>query len=166
MSLNSQIAMINIAICKQDGWSNPCENQVKQVYFFASYTIFFSNVIYSENVIDIDKFDNFRQSKNLRKLPSLVSFLFCVSMKRSWNFHFFSNSKMFTIFFPQKTSHGLQFIYEQFILEIFSSPRGIVSIPGDLCCGMYLTNAVWNVNTVHLIYGWKEALSKDENSQT
>lgn len=51
--------MINIAICKQDGWSNPCENWVKQVYFFVSYTIIFSNVIYSENITDIDKFDNF-----------------------------------------------------------------------------------------------------------
>lgn len=100
MSLNSQIAMINIAICKQDGWSNPCENQVKQVYFFVLYTIFFSNVIHSGNVTDIDKFDNFRQNKNLKKLPSLVSFLLCVFLKRSSNFHSFPNSKMFTIFIP------------------------------------------------------------------
>lgn len=100
MSLNSQIAMINIAICKQDGWSNPCENWVKQVYFFLLYTIFFSNVIYSENITDIDKFHNFKHSKNLKRLPSLVSFLLCVFMKRSQNFYSFSNSKMFTIFFP------------------------------------------------------------------
>lgn len=82
MSLNSQIAMINIAICKQDGWSNPCENWVKQVYFFVSYTVFFSNVIYSENVTDIDKFH--KHSKNLKKLPSLISFLLCVY---SWRDH-------------------------------------------------------------------------------
>lgn len=68
--------------------------------FFVSYTIFFSNVIYSENVTDIDKFDNFKQTKNLKKLPSLVSFPFCVFMKRERNFHSFPNSKMFTSFSP------------------------------------------------------------------
>lgn len=107
MSLNSQIAMINIAICKQDGWSNPCENWVKQVYFFLLYTIFFSNVIYSENITDIDKFHNFKHSKNLKRLPSLVSFLLCVFMKRSQNFYSFSNSKMFTIFFPPEKKNNM-----------------------------------------------------------
>lgn len=61
----------------------------------------------------------------------------------------------FYFFFPQEISHGLQFIYEQFILKSFGSPRGIVSVPGDLWYGMYLTNAAWNMNSMNLIYGWK-----------
>lgn len=59
-------------------------------------------------------------------------------------FPYFKNVHNFCFYYsffpPQETNHGLQFIYEQFILKILSSPRDIVSVPDDLWDGMYLTN--------------------------
>lgn len=99
MSLNTQIAMINAAICKQDGWSNPYENRVKRGYFLICTQSFFFKVICSENVTSIHKLKKFVHSKSLQKLAPLVFFPFCLFMKWSWNFHAFPNSKMFTFFF-------------------------------------------------------------------